>query len=73
MRGFKPVNGSNATLAPEQLELEQLLREQNRVKALQVVKSYAKGEQWTQEDQDIIMMALGLMESPPPLENRSRR
>jgi hypothetical protein len=38
-----------------------------------VVKSYAKGERWTQEDQDIIMMALGLMESPPPLENRSRR
>jgi len=73
MRGFKPMNGSDAMLAHEQLELERLLREQNREKALPVIRSYARGAGWSKADEETILMSLGLIDSPPPLINRPRR
>jgi hypothetical protein len=73
MRKFKPMNGSDVMLAQEQLEQERLRREENQIKAILVIRSYARGEKWTEEDHNIVLMSLGLMESPAPLMDRPRR
>lgn len=57
----------------EQIERDKLLREQEIQVAHRAVLSHAKRNRWSPEDTDTVLQVLGIIESPPPLRQLSRR
>jgi hypothetical protein len=57
----------------EQIEQDKLLREQEIQTAHRAVLSHAKKNSWSPEDTDTVLQVLGIIESPPPLKQVSRR
>lgn len=74
MSTFDNLLGSDdVRIDAETLEQERLRKLREQEMALERTLEYTKEHQWSQDDTDTVLMALGLKESPPPLKTLSRR